>query len=256
MNEDILKKFSKETQLIAYRGSKAHGTFIPAEDENSSDDIDLISMYMNPVEHYLGLFSHRETIESFVDEYDIVSYEFKKLVRMLLNSNPNVMSIFFLDNEHFLKKTFYARAILDNKELFLSKRVYTTYVGYAHSEFNKITSVKKYQGYMGTKRKALVDKVGYDCRNAGHCIRLLKMCCECLRTGEMQVTRTTDAQELIDIKIGKYPLNEILDEAKGLFNLAEELFSRTKLPDNPQINQVNEIVMSIVNDYILSNYKR
>lgn len=255
-NEDILRKFGRETQLIAYRGSIAHGTFIPAGEEESSDDIDLISMHMNPVEHYLGLFKSKETLERFEGQYDIVSYEFKKFVSMLLNCNPNIMSVLWLNKEHIIKNTFYARAILDNKEWFLSKRVYLTYVGYAHSEIKRMTKEKQYQGYMGAKRKLLVDRIGYDSKNASHCIRLLRMCCECLSTGNIQINRTTDVQELIDIKLGKYPLSEILDEANGLFSIAEELYKRTELPDKPQIDKVNEMVMGIMNDYIISNYKR
>lgn len=253
--EDILRKFGKETHLVAYRGSISHGTFIPAGKEESSDDIDLISMHMNPIEHYLGLFKFKETLESFEGKYDIVSYEFKKFVRMLLNCNPNIMSVLWLDKEYILKNTFYSRAILDNKEWFLSKKVYSTYVGYAHSELKRITKDKQYQGYMGAKRKLLVDRIGYDSKNASHCIRLLRMCCECLRTGNMQINRTIDRQELIDIKLGKYSFNEIVDEANGLFSIAAELYKHTDLPDKPQVSKVNGMVMGIMSDYVNINYK-
>ena len=48
-------------------------------------------------------------------------------------------------------------------------------------------------GYMGDKRKRLVVELGYDAKNASHCVRLLRMCIEFLTTGEMTLTGQTPA---------------------------------------------------------------
>ena len=55
------------------------------------------------------------------------------------------------------------------------------------------------KGYMGEKRKRLVEKFGYDTKNASHLIRLLRMGMEFLVDGELHVERE-DAKELLRIK--------------------------------------------------------
>lgn len=66
-----------------------------------------------------------------------------------------------------------------------------------------------FKGYMGDKRKKLVEKYGYDTKNAAHLVRLLHMGIEYLNTGELQVKRTKDRDMLIAIKQGKYTLKAI-----------------------------------------------
>ncbi len=43
------------TILLAYRGSIAHGCYMPPEDEDSIDDKDFMGVVVAPVEHYFGL---------------------------------------------------------------------------------------------------------------------------------------------------------------------------------------------------------
>jgi len=52
---------------------------------------------------------------------------------------------------------------------------------------------------MGAKRKSLVEKFGYDTKNAAHLILLLRMGIEFLSVGVLHVKRH-DAQELLEIK--------------------------------------------------------
>lgn len=43
--------------LEGFRGSQAHGTYIPSDDPDSIDDIDYMGIYVMPLDHYLGLDS-------------------------------------------------------------------------------------------------------------------------------------------------------------------------------------------------------
>jgi len=61
---------------------------------------------------------------------------------------------------------------------------------------------------MGTKRKMLVEKYGYDCKNAAHLIRLLRMGVEFLKDGRLYVMRE-DAKQLIEIKRGEWTLEQV-----------------------------------------------
>ena len=253
--EQILDLFPQHTSLVMYRGSVSHNTFVPPEQPNSSDDVDLMGVYFAPVLKYIGLGKVKEVKESFIGQYDIVSYEFRKMVRMLLKANPNVMSILWLNKDHYLKSNLYGKALVDNRDWFVSKRIYRTYTKYAENELRKMDK-KVFKGYMGARRKKVVETYGFDCRHASHCIRLLRMGYEFTTTGELTVYRTKDAQELIDIKNGKWTLEEVKDEANRLFGLAESAYKKCDLPEEPETAKVEKLVGEVMYDYITSNYGR
>lgn len=253
-NQKLIKKFPPNTCLACYRGSVAHNTYIPSENPGSSDDIDLLGVHFFKPNVYLGIHKKRDVYESFIDEYDVVSYEFKKLVSMLLKANPNVMPVLFLNKEHYIYSNFYGRALLDNKELFLSKKIYRTFVSYAGNQLKKLYK-DNFEGYMGQKRKQLVKKFGFDPKHASHCIRLLKMGSEFVATGRLNVCREKDAQYLIDVKLGKIPLAEIKEQYETLFNEAEEAYSKWDFPEEPETEKILKLTEEIMYDYIKSNYQ-
>src|SRR5688572_30107431 len=80
---------------LCWRGSVAHGMYVPKNDPDSIDDKDIMGVYIGPLEHYLG-FGRKEVYEQWEGEWDCVFYELKKFVRMLLNCNPNVLSLLWL----------------------------------------------------------------------------------------------------------------------------------------------------------------
>ena len=84
-----------DTFFLAYSGSIAHGMFIPSTDPKSIDDIDLIGFAFGEPRHYFGLheWGSRGTKEIKPGCYDVVLYEIRKAVALLLQGNPNIMSM-------------------------------------------------------------------------------------------------------------------------------------------------------------------
>ena len=256
MEEDkrkLKKYFHKNSILMCYRGSIAHNMYIPGDDPNSIDDIDLLGIFMAPIGYYIGLDNYKPTQEKFVDEYDIVEFELKKMVGMLLKSNPNVLSILNLKNEHYIYLSNVAKKLLHNKEMFYSLKAYNTFTKYAHDQLNKMEKFS-FKGYMGEKRKKLVEEFGFDCKNASHCIRLLRMGIEFLETCELNVFRDKDHEELLDIKKGKYSLAEIKSEAEDLFKKAKVAYLKSDLPTAPDYYKVNELTKEIIYSHLEENY--
>jgi len=229
--------------LAGYRGSIAHGTYVPSTDPNSIDDKDLMGVYTGRKEHYIG-FGGREVYERKLNEWDVVLYELRKFIGLLLKSNPNVLMMLWLPEKYYLYKNFYGQMLIDNRKIFVSKYAYHSFSGYAHGQLHRMTNFK-YEGYMGEKRKTLVDKYGYDCKNGSHLIRLLRMGIEFLTEGELFVERE-DATQLISIKKGEWSLEQVKREAEKLFLLAQEAYVRSKLPDKPDYKKAEELLMSMV----------
>lgn len=248
--ERYINLFPKNTILVGYRGSIAHNMYIPNTDPDSIDDIDIMGVFLAPVEHYISITKTKETVERFVDKYDIVSYEYIKFVKLLLKSNPNVMSLLWIKDNHYLKRHDYGQLLIDNRNLFVSKEAYKSFTGYAWGQLKKMEKFSC-AGYMGEKRKKLVEKFSYDTKNASHCIRLLKMGVEFLTTGELNVFRE-DAPMLLEIKTGKWKLEQVKEEAKRLFTLADEAYVRSKIQDNPEYDKVENMVRDVMYDYIIA----
>jgi len=101
------------------------------------------------------------------------------------------------------------------------------------------------------KRMEIVERYGYDTKNAAHLIRLLRMGIEFLRDGVLTVDRGgLDATELLDIKHGAWTLEQVQNEAAVLFRRAEEAYDRSTLPTAPDRDQVSELCVRIIAEAI------
>jgi uncharacterized protein len=233
-----------ENLVAAFRiGSHSHGTHVPPEDPNGIDDTDYMLIVCPPVNNILGLRQF-EGAQVQRDGLDVVVYEWGKWLRLLLKQNPNVVGTLWLDPEdRFLPgiaRLPELEKLFVHRHLVLSRGLYKSFIGYANGQMYKMTH-HLHQGYMGAKRTQLVEKYGYDVKNAAHMIRLLRMAIEALQTGEMQVRRP-DASEIIEIKQGKWSLEQVLTEAKGLAEEAESAVQGCRLQEHPEASFIEYVI--------------
>lgn len=232
--------------LHAYRGSIAHGTYIP----NHIDDIDTMAICVPPNDYYYGLrtFGSRGTQEIAQDQWDIVVYEARKAIGLLKGGNPNVLSLLWLDSDYYFytSTTNAGEHLIANRDMFAGKHVYNAFTGYARGQLKRMEK-GAYQGYMGVERKAIVDQFGFDTKHGSHCIRLLRMGVEFLLDGRLNVHRhNIDAQELIDIKQGKWSLDEVKECAEDLFQQSRDTLVVSPLPDRPDFEKINALCTEVV----------
>jgi len=240
------REFNDKAIMFGYRGSQAHGTYRPNTDPNSIDDIDLMGVIIQPVEAYFG-FGAQETFERMEDPWDVVVYDIRKFISLLVKQNPNVLSMLWLPPNMYTKLAPSGQLLIDNRGVFVSKEAYKSFTGYAYSQLKKMTH-GVFEGYMGEKRKRLVEKFGFDTKNAAHLIRLLKMGIEYLATGQLNVMRE-DNTYLVDIKNGKYSLEYIQKEAERLFQLAEMSLVNSKLQDVVDRKKAEGLLVDILSSH-------
>lgn len=251
MQPEILSKIKAKPILVGWRGSIAHGMYIPPENDMGTDDKDLMAVVVPPSSYYLGLygFGSRGTQEISESPWDIVAYELKKFIALLEQGNPNVLSLLWIDNAHIITETTSGALLRENKHLFTGKHTYSAFIGYAHAQLERMTRGEgaSGRGFMGNKRKAIKQQFGYDTKNASHLIRLLRMGIEFLSTGNLYVDRTNiDATELIAIKQGKWSLDQIITESNSLFEQAKIAVSKSTLPDSPDHQSISDLCVSIL----------
>ena len=236
--------------LLGYRGSVAHGTYTPSYGESEHDDKDIMGVMIPSIEHYFGLtrHSHHEKMLAGADGvvWDSVIYEIGKYVSLLLKSNPNVLSLLWLPEHLYIHISPEGQQLIDNRNIFVSKQAYHSFVGYAAGQAHRMTHVNT--SNLGAKRKALIERFDYDPKNAGHLIRLLRMGIEFLTDGELHVVRQ-DATELIEIKNGEWSKERVLKEAERLFVLAQEAYIKSPLPLKPDRKKAERLLVEILQEH-------
>jgi len=240
-SDAVLAAIWPRVGLAGYVGSLAHGTA-----GDVIDDIDLYGAFVAPPAHYYGLTQLDHVVRvGVVDRYDFALYELRKFIRLLLKGNPNVLSLLWLPQNLYVMRDGWGQRLLDNRDLFMSKMLYKTFGGYAHAQLQKMTRGCTTQAYRGAKRRERFQRFGYDCKNAAHLIRLLRMGIEALATGEINVSRH-DAVQLKVIKSGGWTLAEVKREAERLNRLLDEAFVKSELPAKPDRQTAENLLIEIL----------
>jgi hypothetical protein len=292
--------FQLESHLVvlALMGSHSHGTYLPPEEPDAVDDIDLMGFVVPPLNFHLGL-PRWQHWRIQADELDVVLYSLEKAVRLLLKSNPNIVGLLWLRDDEYVHRHPTFDLLQARRDIFSSQGAAEAFAGYAYNQLKRmeafdldrmaeyealtgqirqrgpLTEVleadaaklrhiarnwglelealirfrklhrEHFSGYMGEKRKAMVRKYQYDVKNAAHLIRLLRMGAEFLVTGQLQVYRTSDADELKRIKRGGWTLDQVKAEAERLFAGIEEARARSPLKPQPDEAAANELLVEI-----------
>jgi predicted nucleotidyltransferase len=94
-------------------------------------------------------------------------------------------------------------------------------------------------------RKELYLSKGYDTKFASHFLRLLMEGMELLETGDLQFP-LKDRELILEVKEGKWKLNEVLKLGEEVEKWVEKLNSKSPLPAHPQYERINSLVISML----------
>ena len=121
----------KNIILLGLGGSHAYGT----EKPDGSSDLDIRGIALNNKHDILT----RRDFDQVEDKHtDTTIYSFEKFVSLLLNMNPNICEICGLKPEHYLYISPIGQELLENTNLFISKRCAKSFKGYANQQMYKL----------------------------------------------------------------------------------------------------------------------
>jgi hypothetical protein len=255
--DDLLDKLEPYCILKGYRGSIAHDTY---EENTTHDDKDIMGIFVSPPDVIFGI-REMETIERMIDDklsekklvvWDIVYYSLKKYLNLVLKQNPNVLSLLWIEEKHYIKRTGLGQLLINARLKMLSKQCYKSFSGYAHGQLHRMTHHQP-TGQMGAKRKELVERFGYDVKNAAHLIRILKMGVEALTLGELIIARP-DNNMLLEIKRGEWELGRVLEYSGSLFGLLDTALVKSELPARVSEPFVNTLCEDITKSFYANTY--
>lgn len=220
------------TILLVRHGSHAYGM------ATETSDVDLKGICVPPLGSYLGLNPPFEVlVESQHDGHpnDLAIHSIQKFVRLACNANPTILEILFIDEpENILKCNEQAACLRCYRDLFLSKKVYESFCGYAKHQLHLVE--KNGVSNADTRAKSW--------KNLSHTIRLLRTCNELLATEQLIVKRD-DAPYLLEIKQGKIPLYDVVSQAQVLLDLCRRSHERSPLPKEPNYDRINSVLLIV-----------
>lgn len=119
------------TLLYHYiRGSHCYGLNTPTSDKDEG------GVFISPIENILDLgLNYQDQISN--DSNDIVYYELKKYMNLLLNSNPTMLESLFVDDEFVLYEHPWFKLIKENRDIFISQQCFGSFGGYAKTQIGK-----------------------------------------------------------------------------------------------------------------------
>lgn len=132
--------FDVEKYIIfdAIVGSKLYGTNTP------ESDTDYRGVVIPPMNVLLDPFMGFDQKDSGFEEKDRALYALGKFMKLCADSNPNIVEILFVPQGNIIFSTKRWEKIIENRELFLSKKARYTFSGYAVSQLNAIKTHREY----------------------------------------------------------------------------------------------------------------
>ena len=131
----------------AVAGSKAYGL------ATAISDTDIRGVFVLPKELFYSL---NYTAQVNNETNDIVYYELRKFIELLLKNNPNIIELLNVPKEHVL----YKHPVMDNikPQIFLSKLCEQSFANYAFTQIKKAYGLeKKIVNPIDEKRKTVLD---------------------------------------------------------------------------------------------------
>ena len=125
----FIKKYNP--LFIGYGGSIAYGTNTPTSDTD-------VRGVLFPFADDILI---RESFEQVEDKTtDTVLYSLKKFCSLCANCSPNVIELLGLKKEHYLFMSEFGKELIENADMFLSKKAIYTFGGYASGQLRRLTN--------------------------------------------------------------------------------------------------------------------
>lgn len=146
MKDQIISKITKDSPHMSWinqgliyltrHGSHAYNCHIEGSDE------DFKGICIPPAKYMLGFVHRFEQAE--LNEPDCCIYNIQKFFNLAANCNPTNIELLWTDPEDHVFVSKVGQKLIDNRELFLSKKIRFTMAGYAFAQIKKIKLHRAY----------------------------------------------------------------------------------------------------------------
>lgn len=233
----------KHIILLGLAGSYSYGT------NNESSDIDVRGVTLNRKSDLIGMTSY----DQYTDEStDTVIYTFNKIIRLLLECNPNTCELLGLNEEHYLYLSPIGRELLANRRLFLSKRAIQSFGGYADQQLRRLQNAlardrmaseeRERHIYNSVKNAMYEFRERYRISDYG----MLKIYIDEAENPEM------DTEIFLDAQFSHYPLRDYRNIWGEMNNIVKEYDKIGKRNRKKDDNHLNKHAMHLIRLFMMA----
>lgn len=223
-------KFLKEDKnlgdniiLLGYGGSYSYGTNVPESDK------DVRGIALNTVDSLIGLHGSEQRID---DETDTTVYTFDKAVTLLANCNPNMVEMLGLREEHYFVLTEIGRQLIENQDMFYSKRAINSFGGYATAQLRRLQNALAHDAYPQEEKNRHI---------LGSLENAMATFNDRYQKTDGVFVRLNEKNELVtDMSLSGYPLVDargMLSEMKAVIREYDKLNHRNRKKDDAHLNK-------------------
>lgn len=228
------EKLKDNIVLLVVAGSHGYGL------NTEESDLDIRGISMGTLDSILGM----ESFDIFEDKNtDTVIYSIKRFMELAIKGAPNVLEILFSNPENILycdEKI--GKMLLDNRDMFLSKRIYYSFKGYAKN------ALKDAEKRLETNPKK-ADKY------AMHYIRLCLEVITLLSGNDLTNVLKNNRDMLMWIRNGSMRhgdkfTEEFYERVRDFGNFLEKVYQNSSLPDTVGVKKVSGLLVKMNKEFL------
>ena len=198
--------------LLTLGGSWAYGTNI------ETSDVDIRGIALNSKEELLTNVNFEQRVN---EATDTTIYSFNKIISLLNNVNPNTIEILGCKPEHYLYLSPIGKELLDNKDMFLSKRCVHAFAGYANAQLRRLDNKANRLVDQSAQEKHILNSIenarySYPSRFFSYPSDAIKLYTDVSHQDEM------DMEIYMDINLKHYPLRDWKGMWSDMNNIVKE----------------------------------
>lgn len=216
-------RLGKNIAYLTIAGSFAYGT------NNDNSDLDIRGFAVEAVDALLTGKAF-EQVEN--KNTDTVIYGLRKFFHLCAGCNPNVIEMLGTKPEHVLHMNAIGKKVRDNSDLFLSKRAFKTFAGYAMAQLRRLQNALAHDSYPEREKNQHVLKSIEHMMMASRAAYDLNDAIINFKMRDEEIVVSVDAKDL--------PLRKFLavnSDLETMLNNYDKLNNRNRKKDDAHLNK-------------------
>lgn len=212
-------RLGKNIAYLTLAGSISYGT------DNEKSDTDIRGFAVESVDDLLT----GKAFEQVEDRTtDTVIYGLRKFFHLCTGGNPNVIELLGTEPEHILYMNEVGKKVRDNAEIFLSKRAFKSFAGYATAQLRRLQNALAHDSYPKREKNQ-------------HILKSIESMMMTNREDYEAISfKLTDDEILISVDAKELPLRKFLAMNSSLttmLNNYDKLNHRNRKKDDEHLNK-------------------
>jgi len=175
--------------------------------------------------------------------YDLSIYSIVQYFQLCMGANPNMIDSLYTPLNCVTHATSIGHMVRENRNMFLSKKIYHTARGYAFSQMAGMDRAAPKAG-----RRELVERLGFDTKAAYHTIRLMDEAEQALSTGTIDLQRAKEV--LKAVRQGLWSKEQVKEYFFRQEKYLEELYQSTDiLPYAPDEDAIKGLLLACLEEH-------